>query len=55
MARVGPSHVRVIIAPNDLRRGEPVTDVATGPPWLSELHGQIMSALAAFRFSGSGN
>lgn len=55
VARVGPSHVRVIIAPNDLRRGEPVTDVTTGPPWLPELHGQITSALAAFRFSGSGN
>ena len=36
-ARVGRSNVKVLIAPNDLRRERPVPDVQSGPPWLPEL------------------
>lgn len=46
--RVGLSHVRVIIAPNDLRAGKPVTSSFAQPRWLPELYKQISAALSQF-------
>lgn len=46
--RVGLSHVRVIIAPNDLRKGKPATSTFAQPGWLPELYKQIGYALNEF-------
>ena len=48
VARVGAANVQVVIAPNDLRRGKPVTDMTTAPAWLPGLYGRIEAALKAF-------
>jgi hypothetical protein len=46
--RVGLSHVKVIIAPNDLRHEKPATSTFAQPRWLPELYKQITSALSQF-------
>ena len=46
--RVGLSHVKVIIAPNDLRKEKPATANFAQPRWLSELYNQIATALSEF-------
>lgn len=46
--RVGLSHVRVIIAPNDLRKAKPATPNFAQPRWLPELYKQIGYALNEF-------
>lgn len=46
--RVGLSHVKVIIAPNDLRIGKPATSNFAQPRWLPELYRQISTALTQF-------
>jgi len=51
--RVGLSHVQVIIAPNDLRRGKPATNKFSQPRWLPELYGRIAAALKHFPISKS--
>lgn len=48
IARVGVANCRVIIAPNDLRRGPPATDMVTQPAWLAGLYGQLARELASF-------
>ncbi|MGQ3887730.1 L,D-transpeptidase family protein [Legionella sp. CNM-1927-20] len=46
--RVGLSHVKLIIAPNDLRIGKPATATFAQPRWLPELYKQINTALNEF-------
>ena len=46
--RVGLSHVRVIIAPNDLRKEKPATTNFAQPRWLPELYKQIAQELNHF-------
>jgi hypothetical protein len=46
--RVGLSHIKLIIAPNDLREGKPETSNFAQPRWLPELYHQITSALNEF-------
>nr|WP_045107466.1 transpeptidase [Legionella hackeliae] len=46
--RVGLRHVKVIIAPNDLRVSKPATSNFAQPRWLPELYKQISAALAPF-------
>ncbi len=47
-ARVGAEDVRVVIAPNDLRRKRPPTDLKYQPSWLPQLYATIRSELARF-------
>lgn len=46
--RVGLSHIKVIIAPNDLRRSKPATSLFAQPRWLPELYKQISQELTHF-------
>ena len=46
--RVGLSHVRLIIAPNDLRKDRPATANFAQPRWLSDLYKQLNAALTEF-------
>lgn len=46
--RVGLNHVKLIIAPNDLRNGKPETSNFAQPRWLPELYKQIAAALHQF-------
>lgn len=46
--RVGLSHIKLIIAPNDLRKSKPVTSNFAQPRWLPELYKQIEAALRQF-------
>jgi murein L,D-transpeptidase YafK len=45
---VGLSHVKLIIAPNDLRKEKPATSFFAQPRWLGELYQNIQVALAPF-------
>lgn len=47
-ARVGPQHIKVIIAPNDLREKEPVTNLKKQPEWVPELYAKLTKALKPF-------
>ncbi len=49
--QVGLEHVRIIIAPNDLRRAKPATNPIAQPRWLNELYQSIHHALMAFPLS----
>ncbi|MDI9818225.1 murein L,D-transpeptidase family protein [Legionella sp. PL877] len=46
--RIGLNHVKLIIAPNDLRIGKPATSNFAQPRWLPELYKQIATALAQY-------
>lgn len=46
--RVGLSHTKLIIAPNDLRKDRPATLTLTQPGWLNSLYQQITQALGEF-------
>ncbi|RUQ97971.1 L,D-transpeptidase family protein [Legionella septentrionalis] len=46
--RVGLNHVKVIIAPNDLRKEKPATTNFAQPRWLPELYKEISMALHQF-------
>ncbi len=46
--RVGLEHIKIIIAPNDLRKGKPATPRFTQHRWLPELYKQITLALKEF-------
>jgi hypothetical protein len=50
--RTGLSHVKVIIAPNDLRRAKPATSTFAQPRWLPELYKQISLSLVSFARKG---
>ncbi len=47
--RTGIKNIGVIIAPNDLRQREPVTDLMAVPAWTKELYAQIKKELAPFK------
>ena len=49
--RVGLSHIKVIISPNDLRKSKPATANFAQPRWLPELYKQIELALSQFSVS----
>ncbi len=49
--RVGLNRIKLIIAPNDLRREKPDTINFAQPRWLPELYQQISSALNEFPLS----
>lgn len=51
--RVGLSHVKMVIAPNDLRIAKPATTNFAQPRWLPELYRQISFALKEFPSKGS--
>jgi hypothetical protein len=46
--QVGLDHVEVVIAPNDLRRGDPPSP-ADQPAWVADLYGTLRGELARFR------
>lgn len=46
--RVGLSNIRVVIAPNDLRKNKPATSTFAQPRWLPDLYKQIQTALKDF-------
>src|SRR3990167_2527216 len=46
--RVGLSHVKVIISPNDLRKDKPATANFAQPRWLTDLYKQLSTALTEF-------
>ena len=48
IARVGPQHTRVIIAPNDLRKQKPITNLKRQPQWVPELYAQLKKELTPF-------
>lgn len=47
--RVGLRNVKLIIAPNDLRRAKPATSYFAQPSWLPQLYSNIAQALRAFK------
>lgn len=49
VAKTGPRKVKVIIAPNDLRKDEPILDMPFQPSWLPDLYETIGRELAKFR------
>lgn len=44
-ARVGIENVAVVIAPNDLRKDGPRTDLRHALPWTDDLYQQVRDAL----------
>lgn len=44
----GRQNITVVIAPNDLRKSPPITDLRRAPAWTTDLYTQIKSALAEF-------
>ena len=46
--RVGLNHIKLIIAPNDLRKRKPATPNFAQPRWLPDLYKQIAMALNQF-------
>lgn len=47
--RVGLKHVKLVIAPNDIRYAKPATTTLSQPRWLPQLYSQIKLSLRAFR------
>ena len=47
--KIGMNNVKAIIAPNDLRKNAPVTDMKSAPEWLSGLYGEIMKEMKRFK------
>ncbi|OGV30220.1 MAG: hypothetical protein A3E88_01350 [Legionellales bacterium RIFCSPHIGHO2_12_FULL_35_11] len=46
--RAGLDHIRVVIAPNDLRIAKPATNLYYQPKWLPELYNQLAKVLKQF-------
>ncbi len=46
--RVGLNHVKLVIAPNDLRQSKPATSAFAQPRWMPELYQQISQELNHF-------
>lgn len=46
--RVGLANIKLIIAPNDLRKSKPATSAFAQPRWLPELYKQISASLKPF-------
>jgi len=51
--RSWPCEIKVIIAPHDVRAGQPFAEPPDAPAWLPELHDTLRAELAAFRPDGS--
>ena len=47
--RVGLSHVKLGIAPNDLRRSKPATTMFAQPHWVPELYKKIAESLSVYK------
>lgn len=47
--RIGLSHIQIIIAPNDLRKGEAATFMIMQPKWLPDLYKRITVALNTYK------
>ena len=47
-ARVGSDNVEILIAPNDLRCGPPVTDLTAQPSWVGLLYESVAAELRRF-------
>jgi hypothetical protein len=47
--RVGLKHIKLIIAPNDLRRSKPATSYFAQPKWVPQLYQHIAMALKVFK------
>ena len=45
VARVGIEHVTVALAPNDLRKAPPATDMSVAPAWLAERYARVRAAM----------
>ena len=43
--RVGLTHAKIVIAPNDLRHSKPATSTFAQPRWVPELYKQIAQEL----------
>lgn len=52
VAKTGVNNVKVVIAPNDMRKYSPNADMASQPPWLPDLYDTIGQELAKFRIRG---
>ena len=52
--RVGPPNVKVTIAPNDVRKVNPVTDPSSVPAWVPGLYQRIQEQLQAFTTTKKG-
>lgn len=48
VAQVGPKNAHVIIAPNDLRKNKPITNLKRQPEWVPELYGELKKELEPF-------
>ncbi|MDP6439327.1 MAG: L,D-transpeptidase family protein [Candidatus Brocadiia bacterium] len=48
VARMWPTEVKVLIAPNDIRGARPALTHPSNPPWTGELYGQLRQELGAF-------
>jgi len=48
VGRTGRDKVEVLIAPNDLRKAQPVTDMKAAPPWIREVYAGLKTELAGF-------
>jgi murein L,D-transpeptidase YafK len=49
VAKTGRAHVKVILAPNDLRKKSPPSRTKYRPNWLPELYAKIKEALQPFK------
>jgi hypothetical protein len=49
VAKTGVNNVKVVIAPNDMRKYSPNADMASQPSWLPDLYETIGQELAKFR------
>ncbi|MCX7114969.1 MAG: L,D-transpeptidase family protein [Gammaproteobacteria bacterium] len=47
--RVGLQHVKLIIAPNDLRKAKPATSYIAQPKWVPQLYQRLTTALREFK------
>lgn len=50
IAKIGISNVKVVIAPNDIRKAEPIINTNFAPPWLSELYELLRNELKKYNF-----
>ena len=49
VSRIGRDKVTVLIAPNDLRNAQPVTDMQAVPKWLPEVYEALSRELQSFK------
>jgi hypothetical protein len=49
VAKTGTTNVKVVIAPNDMRKYSPKADIPSQPPWLPDLYETIGQELTKFK------